>query len=363
MASKRKLDNSTSPPKKKVKMSDSAKKNDGSSKPKLNHEWTRTNPITGERGKLYRKDIDYYTKQLSRRTKHINKKKKSKKKTEQKMDDDDDLKMDTKKKKQKQSVTDDDDRFASLTNRFENHVCVVTGGGRGIGQSIALRLAQEGGIVYILDKLRWKETVQLLNDTYGDNKTKCDGMRCDVTDEKQVTKCIESIIDSHGYIDVLINAVAQLDDGSKHSHEVSINELQKSMNKNFYGFFNVSKVVLPYMKSEEYGRIVNIASINGKEGRAKHFCHSISTAALIAGTKTMGKEYAGTGVTVNCVAPLVDYQVKQLGKQQAKKETKNIPMGRAAEESELAGLVAFIASEENTYTTGFCYDLSGGYTI
>ena len=101
----------------------------------------------------------------------------------------------------------------------------------------------------------------------------------------------------------------------------------------------------------------------GKEGRAKHFCHSISTAALIAGTKTMGKEYAGTGVTVNCVAPLVDYQVKQLGTKAAKKETKNIPMGRAAEESELAGLVAFIASEENTYTTGFCYDLSGGYTI
>ena len=140
---------------------------------------------------------------------------------------------------------------------------VFIGGGRGIGQSIALRLAQEGGIVYILDKLRWKETVQLLNDTYGDNKTKCDGMRCDVTDIKQVTKCIESIIDQHGYIDVLINAVAQLDDGSKHSHEVSIDELQKSMNKNFYGFFNVSKVVLPYMKSEEYGRIVNIASING----------------------------------------------------------------------------------------------------
>ena len=101
----------------------------------------------------------------------------------------------------------------------------------------------------------------------------------------------------------------------------------------------------------------------GKEGKAKHFCHSISTAALIAGTKTMGKEYAGTGVTINCVAPVVDWQVKQLSIKAAQKEIQNIPMARAAEESELAGLVAFIASEENTYTTGFCYDLSGGSTI
>ena len=126
-----------------------------------------------------------------------------------------------------------------------------------------MRLAQEGAIVYVLDHWQWKETVDLLNKAYGDNKAQCHGMRCDVTDIKQVTKCIEDIIHTHGYIDVLINAVFQLDDGSKYSHEVSFDELKRSLNQNFYSFFNTSKVVLPYMKKEEYGRIVNIASVDG----------------------------------------------------------------------------------------------------
>jgi len=292
--------------------------------------------------------------------------------------------------------------FHKLTTRFKDHVVVVTGGGRGIGQACALRLAQEGGIIYILDNVRWKNTEQsitaaqqeLHDDAYKNAmaryhaasdkkaknknknkdktvikrpkklrfKTRVFHKQCDVTDRKKVDEVIAEIVKERGYIDVVLNCVNTTgkDYGDTDSHSLSLSSFDKIVKLNLYSTVNVSLAVIPFMKKENYGRIVNLAAVDGKNGKPKCLAFAAAKSAVINVTKTLGQEYAGTGITVNCIAPQYDeYHTTKLGKKAAERASK-VPMGRAIDMEELAGTVAFIASEENTYTTGFCYDLSGG---
>ena len=307
-------------------------------------------------------------------------------------DEDEDLKRDDQSKA--------DVPFYNLTQRFKDHVIIVTGGGRGIGQSCALRLAQEGGILYILDYKRWKETIdeiteaqkKLHNENYQKSLSKYHGdlakqrkdknknkvrikkprkirfkqrvfhKQCDVTDPKQVKETIDEIIKERGYVDVVLNCVNTTgrDYGETQSHDVKPDRFDRIMKLNLYSTVNVCQAVIPYMKKESYGRIVNLAAQDGKDGHPRCLAFAAAKAAVINVTKTLGQEYAGTGITVNCIAPQYDeYHVKKLEKQYADKASK-VPMGRAIDMEELAGAVAFVACEENTYTTGFCYDLTGG---
>ena len=135
------------------------------------------------------------------------------------------------------------------------------------------------------------------------------------------------------------------------------------MRLNLYSVVNASKAVIPHMLKEEYGRIINLAALDGKSGAPKCLAFAAAKAGVINVTKTMGQEYAGTGITVNCIAPQYDeyhFGEKKVGKKKREKLTAAVPMKREIYMEELAGAVAFVASEENTYTTGFCYDLSGG---
>merc|ERR1740116_193586 len=123
------------------------------------------------------------------------------------------------------------------------------------------------------------------------------------------------------------------------------------MRLNLYSVVNASKAVIPYMLKEEYGRIINLAALDGKSGAPKCLAFAAAKAAVINVTKTYGQEYAGTGITVNCIAPQYDeYHTGKLGKK-GLKMTAEVPMKRAIDMEELAGAVAFVASEENTYTT------------
>eukprot|EP01084_Bolivina_argentea_P131890 232738_1 len=385
-------------------------------KPKLESWYTRTDPKTGDLGRLRRKD-DKYWNDFTRRAKRRKERREAKAAKATKQDSKKDKKGRKKEVETKQDVSSesesgsDDDidvknlkrddtetfqPFHTLTRRFKDHVCVITGGGRGIGQACAIRLAEEGGIIYILDNRRWKDTVDMVreaqekshNKRYKDkmekyhanchknnkNKNKIKKPRklkfkdrvfhkqCDVTDRKQVEETIGDIVKERGYIDVVLNCVNTTgkDYAATHSHKIDINKFDRIMKLNLYSTVNVCTAVMPYMKQEQYGRIVNLANVDGKNGHSKCLAFSAAKAAVINVTKTLGQEYAGSGITVNCIAPQYDeYHVTKLGKNVSEKALK-VPMGRACDMEELAGTVAFIASEENTYTTGFCYDLSGG---
>jgi 3-oxoacyl-[acyl-carrier protein] reductase len=134
---------------------------------------------------------------------------------------------------------------------------------------------------------------------------------------------------------------------------------------NVRGIFNGCKAVLPYMREKGYGRIVNIASIAGKEGNAGMLAYSASKAAVIGLTKTIGKEYAETGITCNALAPAVvrTQMVEAMPPEQVKYMTDKIPMKRCGTIEEIAALVAFMASPDSSFTSGFCWDATGGRSV
>jgi NAD(P)-dependent dehydrogenase (short-subunit alcohol dehydrogenase family) len=187
----------------------------------------------------------------------------------------------------------------------------------------------------------------------------------DVTKEDEVKTAIDNVIQSFGAIDILINSAGITGITNLKSHEVDTANLELVFNINFTGSFLTSKYVLPHMLKNNYGRILHIASIAGKEGNAGMLAYSASKAAVIAMTKVQGKEYAETGITINALAPAVikTALVEAMPESQVKYMTDKIPMKRCGTMEELANMVAFIVSAENSFTTGFTFDLSGGRAV
>jgi len=333
--------------KKKAKMASPAA--DRASKPELSKAWTRTDPVTGETGRLQRKDAAY-RKHLARRKTHMTKKKPAAKdKTKEK----EEVKVDTSK---------DEQDYADLTARFDGHVVIVTGGGEGIGQAVALRLAKEGAIVYILDKKKWKDTEKLCSsNVLKPDQELGEGMRCDVTDSKEVKKCVDHIVEKHGYIDVVVNAAVLHEGDSVTSDKLKGTELDKTLETNLKGTINVCQLVLPYMRAEMYGRVVNLVTLAGLHPNQGQLVGASASAGIIAATRVLAKEYANVGVSVNSVAySFVDTETGSESADYLKRAAKETPIGRAAELAEIAGTVAWAVCEENSYTTGFVYDCTGG---
>lgn len=169
-------------------------------------------------------------------------------------------------------------------------------------------------------------------------------------------------MEAFGRIDILLQAAGITGKTGIKTHEVDEGNFGLVMDVNVKGIFLGCKAVLPHMLERNYGRIVNIASISGKEGNAGMLAYSTSKAAVIGLTKVMGKEYAETKITVNCIAPAVvrTEMVAKMPAEQVKYMTDKIPMKRTGEIDEIASLAAFIASPEASFTTGFCFDATGG---
>jgi 3-oxoacyl-[acyl-carrier protein] reductase len=146
------------------------------------------------------------------------------------------------------------------------------------------------------------------------------------------------------------------------THETSTENVRSVFDVNFFGAYFTSKYILPVMLKKNYGRILHIASIAGKEGNAGMLAYSASKAAVIGMTKVQGKEYAGTGITVNALAPAVvrTALVDGMPEEQVKYMTDKIPMKRCGTLEEVANIIAYIVSAQNSFTTGFTFDLSGG---
>lgn len=239
--------------------------------------------------------------------------------------------------------------------QFSNQVAVVTGAASGIGNAIANQLVAAGARLALVDR----QEGSLAGEA---ERGQADWFVADITDEAAVESVIKQVIDRYGRIDMLVNSAGITGKTNIQSHQVDSSDLHMVFDVNFFGSFLLAKYVLPHMLEKNYGRILHIASIAGKEGNAGMLAYSASKAAVIGMTKVQGKEYAETGITVNALAPAVirTALVDGMPDEQVRYMTDKIPMKRCGTLQEVANLALYIISPENSFTTGFTFDLSGG---
>ena len=244
--------------------------------------------------------------------------------------------------------------------RFKDQVAIVTGGAQGIGLGIARRLGGEGARLVLFDQNG--DTVRAAAQELAGEGFAAEGVAVDVTDGGAVAAAVDRVTTMYRRIDVLVTAAGIVGATNILTHEVEPDDFDLVMAVNVRGIYLCCKAVLPVMLKADYGRIVNIASVSGKEGNAGMLAYSTSKAAVIGMTKVIGKEYAETGITCNAVAPAVvrTKMVAELPPEQTKYMTDKIPMKRTGKIEEIAGLVAFIASPECSFTTAFTFDATGG---
>ena len=242
-------------------------------------------------------------------------------------------------------------------NQLDQEVAIVTGAASGIGAAIAHKLLAKGLLVVLFDQQ--ESTIQ---ESFSDYKGMAQAIAIDVTDQGKVEKAVSDVISTFGRVDILVNCVGITGITHIKSHEVTSEDLHKVFEVNFMSSFYTSKAVLPHMISRNYGRILHIASVSGKEGNVGMLAYSASKAAVICMAKVQGKEYAENGITVNALAPAVIKTplVDKMPVQQVKYMTDKIPMKRCGTLEEAANMAAFIVSPQNSFTTGFTYDLTGG---
>ncbi len=240
---------------------------------------------------------------------------------------------------------------------FKDQVGIITGAASGLGQAIALKLSAKGVKLALLDKDKsgLEKTRNLLR---GESAI----YSLDITNEAEVSVIINKVNERFGRVDILVNCAGVTGKTNILSHEVEADNMRFVFDVNLMGSFYTSKYAIPFMLKNNYGRILHIASISGKEGNAGMLAYSASKAAVIGMTKVQGKEYAEKGITINALAPAVIQtpMVKAMPVEQVKSNTNKIPMKRCGTLEEVANTASFIVSPEASFTTGFTFDLSGG---
>ncbi len=237
---------------------------------------------------------------------------------------------------------------------FKNQVAVVTGGANGIGFSVAERLSKSGASVKIWDLDI--EAAQTAAETIN-----AEAVECDITDWISVQNATETSINGSEKIDILVNSA-----GIAGPNDTVVDYDNKAWDQiisvNLTGTYYVNKAVVPHMKANGYGRIVNIASVAGKDGNPNASAYSASKAGVIALTKSLGKELADSNIAVNCVTPAAARTAifDQMSQEHIDYMLSKIPRGRFVEVKEISSMIAWMVSAENSFTTGAVFDLSGG---
>ena len=238
-----------------------------------------------------------------------------------------------------------------------DRVAVVTGGAQGFGLAITERFIDAGAkvIIWDIDENAAKEAIE---------KVKSENLShqvVDVTNFEIVNKNLKEVEKKHGKIDIFVNN-AGIAGMNTTVAEYPLDEWKKVMNLNLNSVFYCCKAVVPFMLKNDYGRIVNIASIAGKEGNPNASAYSTSKAGVIGLTKSLGKELAQNNIAVNCVTPAAAKTriFDQMTEEHINYMLSKIPRNKFAKVEELASLVTWLASEENSFSTAAVFDLSGG---
>jgi NAD(P)-dependent dehydrogenase (short-subunit alcohol dehydrogenase family) len=235
------------------------------------------------------------------------------------------------------------------TYDFKGRAALVTGGASGIGAAAAARLRAGGAEVAVFDREPVEGYVSITGD---------------IASSADVNAAVQQVESELGRLDVLVNS-AGVPGASLRTVDVTDEEWSRVVAVNANGSFFMCRAVLPGMIERGYGRIVLVASIAGKEGNPMAAAYSASKAAVIGMTKSIGKDVAGTGVLVNCIAPAVIETpiLSGLSKEHVDYMVERIPIGRMGRAEEVANLIAFLASEDLTFSTGATFDISGGRAV
>ena len=247
-----------------------------------------------------------------------------------------------------------------MNKRFSNKIAIITGSAGGIGKAIAYRLGKEGATVALFDfnKGLLQKTVEEF-EKYG---IKVRGYHIDISNENQVLEAVSQVEKEWDRIDILVNSAGIVGPTSTKITEFSTAEFDKIYEVNLKGTFLITKYTLKIMERTGFGRLLLIASMAGKEGNPGMVGYSASKAGVIGLIKGVAKEFADTNITINGLAPAVikTPMNENTSPEQLAYLTAKIPMKRIGTVEEVASISCFIVSDENSFTTGFIYDISGG---
>ncbi|MDC0035563.1 SDR family oxidoreductase [Chloroflexi bacterium] len=242
---------------------------------------------------------------------------------------------------------------------LQNKVAIVTGSATGIGYGIAKRLANDGVSLVMVDL-----DASMLEQSASEISARNKEVEISIGDVSEPLTSIEAVkkaLERWGRIDILVNN-AGIGGINGNIWELEVEEMDRVYRTNLRGVFLFCHEVIPHMLEKDYGRIVNIASIAGKEGNPRMVPYSSTKAAVIGLTKSIGKELAGTGVLANCITPAVVQTriLEEFTPEQVQYMVDRIPVGRTGEIAEIAALVAWLSSDECSFSTGAVFDISGG---
>jgi 2-dehydro-3-deoxy-L-rhamnonate dehydrogenase (NAD+) len=239
---------------------------------------------------------------------------------------------------------------------LKDQVAVVTGGGRGIGFAIAQRLVESGARVSL-----WDIEAALIADAEARLGSGTSGIVVDITSYAAVAAAAAAVEASYGRIDILVNS-AGIAGNNAPLDQYDLDEWRRVIDIDLNGAFYVNRAVVPGMKARNYGRIVNIASVAGKEGNPNASAYAAAKAGVIAMTKALGKELAKHDIAVNAITPATANTriLEELKPEFIDYMLSRIPRGRFLEVDEAASMVAWLVSRENSFTTASVFDLSGG---
>ncbi len=250
-------------------------------------------------------------------------------------------------------------------DELHDQVALITGGASDIGAATAKLLHARGAHVVAVDLN--DETLDSLAERLlgatSDGTSRMESRRLDITDLAEVERCVTSIVADLGHIDILVNN-AGITGPSMPTWEIDPEFWHRIYDVHIHGTFYMLRTVLPYMIDRGYGRVVNVASVAGKEGNANSSPYSSAKAAVIGLTKSLGKELATTGVLINAITPgqFATPMQKDVTPSHHKTLLAKIPMGRMGQPEEAAEMIAFLASPRTSFSTGAVFDLSGGRT-
>ena len=244
----------------------------------------------------------------------------------------------------------------NYTDDYTGKVAVVTGAARGIGKETATRISKNGAKVALWDYD--EKNIQLLSEKIGNNSIP---LKVDVSDENSIKNAAEIVRDKLGTPSLLVNCAGVAGDNATVA-DTDPNEWRRVININLTGTFLCCRELVSGMVNNNYGRIVNIASVAGKEGNPNAAHYSASKAGVITFTRSLAKEISSSDVLVNSITPAVinTEMLSQVSEEHKKYMVSKIPMGRMGKTSEVAALICWLLSKECSYSTAATFDLSGG---